>query len=776
MSEASRDALAGRALRASGDWTAVGLLRSAHASITEGDLQTARWLVRRASLEASDAYHLRLARALWTQLAQSASIIAQPSNSGRQTAGRVARDGEWAVGHFEAGSGPRAIDVEIDGRFLHIPVSAGAADDNEPLSHFRLRLPGDARVVRIGRAGRQFAGSPLVLRRGPEAIGRPTLRSAPPSVVWVLVPVYGAGPDVRRCLDSLLRSRNDVTSRVLVVDDASEDAGLVNWLADLAGRGSITLLRRPINGGFVAAVNTGLRALGATDVVLLNSDTVVADRWLDRLHAASRAAPDIGAVNPISNNAELLSVPEPMHAGAMPSARWLAIINQHLATRHAAGRLQLPAGVGFCWYLRGEALRDVGLLDETMVRGGYGEDTDLSVRLERHGWRVTAALDTYVAHAGGGSFGQTKGPLALQNVGLLRARFPEHGPAYRRFLSQGRLGALARQLQRDLLGSGAARGEVLLCTDQVAWKRRLRFSTAPAWGLLPQWSEGALRGVSLVAASVAGLNRIEYAWPGQRDELLADLTRAEFGSFVRETFADWAPGLISEVRAAAARYEARLVDASAYCPRRHAHDSPRSRCAEPVDVGDCRACIAAHGALQRGADDLERWRAHARRDLEGASIVRAGSREVARRLKARIGRTVVPSATRVRGQPRVPSPPGRKGAARIAIIGIDDLGRGFALIDDLAQAIDRAQSDLRLVILGESFDDRRLARNRCVELPGAVRAEELVAMLTLLACDSLAEPGFSDDGLVRAVSAETGLPLLVREDLEQLLLTVAGQA
>jgi GT2 family glycosyltransferase len=45
------------------------------------------------------------------------------------------------------------------------------------------------------------------------------------------------------------------------------------------------------------------------DVVLLNSDTVVANDWLDRLLACADLESRIGTVTPFSNNATICSFP-----------------------------------------------------------------------------------------------------------------------------------------------------------------------------------------------------------------------------------------------------------------------------------------------------------------------------------------------------------------------------------------------------------------------------------------------------------------------------------
>ena len=81
----------------------------------------------------------------------------------------------------------------------------------------------------------------------------------------------------------------------------------------LAGQGRITLLRNERNRGFVQSVNVGMSRHPDRDVVLLNSDTEVANDWLDRLLALAAAEPGLASITPLSNNATICSYPEPLH-------------------------------------------------------------------------------------------------------------------------------------------------------------------------------------------------------------------------------------------------------------------------------------------------------------------------------------------------------------------------------------------------------------------------------------------------------------------------------
>ena len=149
-----------------------------------------------------------------------------------------------------------------------------------------------------------------------------------------------------------------------------------------------------------------MRAAAGRDVVLLNSDTLVPPGWLEELRAVAYGAPDIGTVTPLSNDATILSYPEP-GAAATTMPDLAAAGRLHALARRANGgaAIDIPVGVGFCLYIRRACLDAVGLLRADVFAQGYGEENDFCLRARHLGWRHVAAPGVFVAHVGGHSFG-----------------------------------------------------------------------------------------------------------------------------------------------------------------------------------------------------------------------------------------------------------------------------------------------------------------------------------------------------------------------------------
>jgi GT2 family glycosyltransferase len=160
-------------------------------------------------------------------------------------------------------------------------------------------------------------------------------------VIDVIIPAFRGFEDTRRCVESVVAARCVAAREVTVIDDASPEPALSEWLRGQALGGRIRLIAHAANRGFVASANEGMALHAERDVVLLNSDTEVADGWLDRLAAAAGRDRAIGTVTPFSTNATILSYPRVHGANAMPRGETTASLASRLppaVRRHRARR------------------------------------------------------------------------------------------------------------------------------------------------------------------------------------------------------------------------------------------------------------------------------------------------------------------------------------------------------------------------------------------------------------------------------------------------------
>src|SRR5262249_39068630 len=143
------------------------------------------------------------------------------------------------------------------------------------------------------------------------------------------------------------------------------------------------------------------------DVVLLNSDTIVTQGWLDKLVRCAESDPMIGTITPFSNNAEICSFPRFCENNAWTGESDVEQIAQALERAAAPVYPDLPTGVGFCLYIRRVLIDEIGAFDPVFGLG-YGEENDYCMRATEHGFRNVLCDDTFVVHLGGSSFGDKR--------------------------------------------------------------------------------------------------------------------------------------------------------------------------------------------------------------------------------------------------------------------------------------------------------------------------------------------------------------------------------
>ncbi len=85
----------------------------------------------------------------------------------------------------------------------------------------------------------------------------------------------------------------------------------------------------------------------ANDVLLLNSDTEVADGWLERMQRAAYSAPDIGTVTPFSNNATICSYPSFCRDNMLPDEFTVESLDPLFAEANSGVTIDIPNAVGF---------------------------------------------------------------------------------------------------------------------------------------------------------------------------------------------------------------------------------------------------------------------------------------------------------------------------------------------------------------------------------------------------------------------------------------------
>jgi len=263
----------------------------------------------------------------------------------------------------------------------------------------------------------------------------------------VVVPVFNAPDALRRCLGAL-RETLAAAVPVIVIDDASTDPA-VGEILDSHSAGW-TVVRQTANRGFVGSANRGMHEAGRRDVVLLNSDTVPAGQWLERMVQCADSDPAIASITPFTNNGEIASLPEFCKPAPVPAApeAWAEACLQAGPPRYPA----LPTAVGFCMFMRRACIDRIGGFDEQAFGRGYGEENDWCMRAAADGWRHVLCDDAFVAHEGGASFsplGLVPGDSAMQ---ALLDRHPDYLRIVQDFIRRDPLAEIRQRIVEHLPG------------------------------------------------------------------------------------------------------------------------------------------------------------------------------------------------------------------------------------------------------------------------------------------------------------------------------------
>ena len=222
---------------------------------------------------------------------------------------------------------------------------------------------------------------------------------------------------LRRCLQTVLASEGVERFRVVVVDNASSDDSVAMLRQEFP---QVGVIANPVNSGYPAGNNLGLRQLGyegagrvredaPRHAMLLNPDTEVPPEALARLVDYMDARPEIGIAGPRlmlpDGSLDLAcrrSFPSPQVslyrftglARLFPRHRQFGRYNMTFAD--PGQELEVDAVVGACMIVRREAIAQAGLLDEDFFM--YGEDLDWAWRIKAAGWKVYYQPQVVVQH------------------------------------------------------------------------------------------------------------------------------------------------------------------------------------------------------------------------------------------------------------------------------------------------------------------------------------------------------------------------------------------
>lgn len=214
-------------------------------------------------------------------------------------------------------------------------------------------------------------------------------------VLTIIIPTFNRCDLLGECLASL-EAQSGVLIKVLVVDDASEEdiEGFVQ--GQFAG---VSVLRRPFNGGFAAAVNSGLATVDTSHVMLLNNDMTLEPDCIETMMRTMQER-DLDMIAPLvlwkEDTETVYSAGDRVGINGRPES---------YGFREPRGSFQIPDEVfgvsAGCAIYRAELFEKVGLLDENFV--AYFEDVDWCFRARLMGYTAGVESKAVARHVGSAS-------------------------------------------------------------------------------------------------------------------------------------------------------------------------------------------------------------------------------------------------------------------------------------------------------------------------------------------------------------------------------------
>ncbi len=630
---------------------------------------------------------------------------------------------------------------------------------SRPLVHLKMRI--DKLLGRVAKESEE-----------PRVREKARTPSHPLRTVDIIVPVYRGIEDTRCCLESVLSAKNLTDWRLIVINDCSPETEVTEWLRDFAKRDSrIELLENAENLGFVGTVNRGMALSDANDVILLNSDAEVANDWLDRIQRAAFSAPRVASVTPFSNNATIFSYPRFCKSNEMPAGHDVESLDRVFATQLAGQVLEVPTGVGFCMYIKRECLQEVGFFDEENFGKGYGEENDFCVRAQQAGWIHLHALDTFVRHAGGISFGESKSVRELQALETLRRLHPRYEIDVHAFVRVDP--ASAARLTVDIARITSSRLPVILNVMHDREGGTLRHAQELAEYLAGEATflrlSPAPNGVELRLEGVHEAFAVQFSLPAQHPELLRSLRSLQVSHIHYHHLLGHSVEMANLPAQLGVTHDFTAHDYYSYCPQISLTDHTDRYCGEK-GLDQCRQCLRRNPAP--GGENIESWRARHAKLLSEARFVIAPSADVAHRMSKFVPTAnvqVVPHSkleTHATPLPRLAQPLlDSTRPLKVVVLGALSKIKGADILEDVAILAARLKVPVEFHLLGYAYRNLRTQPKAALTVHGQYDDRDLPQLLQWLQPDVVWFPAVWPETYSYTLSAslDSGLPIIASD-------------
>jgi len=234
----------------------------------------------------------------------------------------------------------------------------------------------------------------------------------------IIILSYNVKKKLLDCLASIPKHKD---WEIIVVDNASTD--------DSA---AIANIKNPVNIGFAAGNNMGIKKSAGEYVLLLNPDTIVYPKTIETVLTYMQDHPKVGAA---TCRVELpdgsldyschRNFPDPI--GSLLHILGLRRLSKYSSTRIPNTIHEIDALTGAFAMIRRQAGDQVGWLDEDYFWNG--EDIDFCYKLKEKGWKIMYIPSVKITHFKGSSVRTTafgRRAWAINSTAAMRLFYQKH--------------------------------------------------------------------------------------------------------------------------------------------------------------------------------------------------------------------------------------------------------------------------------------------------------------------------------------------------------------
>jgi GT2 family glycosyltransferase len=296
---------------------------------------------------------------------------------------------------------------------------------------------------------------------------------------------------LRECIASIYEFTRGISFEIIVVDNASPEAGVDVLKDEFPG---ITLITSEKNLGFAGANNLGFKHSTGSYVLFLNPDTKLMEPTITIMLECIKSLPDAGVVG-----CKLLNTDLSIQLNSIQ--KFPTILNQVLDTEYLRLRwphcplweieplfrkdvkvIRVEVISGACMLLKREVFQEVDMFSEDYFM--YAEDLDLNYKLKQAGYSNYYIGETAIIHHGGRSSSRQKvsqWATIMKHRAMLRYYRKTRGRAY-------------ESMYRAAMGCAAV-GRLTLLTlmfplGNIVWDRALLKDATAKWKAVLSWAVG----------------------------------------------------------------------------------------------------------------------------------------------------------------------------------------------------------------------------------------------------------------------------------------------